>query len=92
MSSCPGSCRGSWRPGFLLVGGGGVVRLVVVVGRHWPLLSGVGRPRDGPAAARSADGKHLDAPCLNLNRRQSAKTMGQPPLQARVCLAVPPLA
>jgi hypothetical protein len=25
------------------------VRLVVVVGRHWPLLSGLGRPRDGPA-------------------------------------------
>lgn len=23
--------------------------LVVVVGRHWPLLSDLGRPRDGPA-------------------------------------------
>lgn len=50
MSSCPGCCRGSWGPGFLLARCGGFVRLVVVVGRHWPLLSGIGRPRDGPVA------------------------------------------
>lgn len=34
------------------------MRLVVVVGRHWLLLSALGRPRDGPASARSADGQH----------------------------------
>lgn len=33
--------------------------LVVVVGRHWLLLSDLGRPRDGPASARSAGGRHL---------------------------------
>ena len=39
------------------------MRLVVGVGRHWPLLSDVGRPRDGPASPgvglRSSDGRHL---------------------------------
>jgi hypothetical protein len=34
------------------------VRLVVDVGHHWPLSSDLGRPRDGPALARSADGQH----------------------------------
>jgi hypothetical protein len=34
------------------------VRLVVVVGRHWPLVSGLGRPRDGPASPHSTDGQH----------------------------------
>lgn len=33
--------------------------LVVVVGRHWPLLSDLGRPRDGPASLRSHDGRHV---------------------------------
>lgn len=35
------------------------MRLVVVVGRHWPLLSDLGRPRDGPVLSRSADGRHF---------------------------------
>lgn len=37
---------GSW---VLLVRHNGLVRLVVVVGRPWPTLSDLGRPRDGPA-------------------------------------------
>lgn len=57
-SSFPGSCRGSWRPATSQLRGGELVRLVVVVGRHWPLLSNVGRPGDGPASARSTDSRH----------------------------------
>lgn len=34
------------------------MRLVVVVGHHWPLVSGLGRPRDGPASPHSPDGWH----------------------------------
>jgi hypothetical protein len=30
------------------------MRLVVVIGRHRPLLSGLGRPRDGPGNDSSA--------------------------------------
>lgn len=30
------------------------MRLVVVVGRHWPLLSNLGRPRDGPIHIRKS--------------------------------------
>lgn len=33
------------------------MRLVVVVGRHWPLSSGLGRPIDGPALPHSTDGR-----------------------------------
>lgn len=64
--------------------------LVVVVGRHWPLSSGLGRPRDGPASAHSADGRHFDMTRLNLSRRQSATMAGAPTDHARVCLAAPP--
>lgn len=64
------------------------MRLVVVVGRHWPLSSGPGRPRDGPA--RSADGWHLRWPRVNLSRRQSATTASAPTGHARVRLAAPP--
>lgn len=42
----------------MLVRNGGLVRLVVVVGRHWPLSSGLGRPRDGPGSPRSTNGRH----------------------------------
>jgi hypothetical protein len=53
MSSCPGSCRGSWGAGFLQLRSGAPERLVVVVGHRWPLLSGLGRPRDGRKAEPS---------------------------------------
>lgn len=35
------------------------MRLLVVVGRHWPLSSSLGRPRDGPALPRLAGGQRL---------------------------------
>ena len=38
--------------------GRGHVRLVVVVGRSWPLPSGLGRPRDGPDLPHSLGGRH----------------------------------
>lgn len=67
------------------------MRLVVVVGRHWPLSSDVGRPRDGPALVRSTDdGGAFDVARLNPSRRQSATVEGQPTDPARVCLAAPP--
>lgn len=46
----------------LLVRGGGIVRLVVAVGRHWPPPSGLGRPRDGPAAEAPPRSLTLPAP------------------------------
>ncbi|WP_373566968.1 ribosomal protein L7/L12 [Streptomyces griseicoloratus] len=52
-SSCPGCCRGSWGSAFSLLMGRGLALLVVVVGRPWPLLSGLGRPRDGPGHGRT---------------------------------------
>lgn len=66
------------------------MRLVVVVGRHWPPSSSLGRPRDGPALMPSADVDTFDTPRLNLSRRQSATTAGAPIDYARVCLAPPP--
>lgn len=65
----------------------------------WSSLVVIGHCRaawDGPGTARlrhtrlAAD--TLDAPRLNLSRRQSAMTAGAPTDQARVCLAAPPQA
>lgn len=35
--------------------------LVVVVGHHWPLLSNLGRPRDGPALPHLTDVRCLQS-------------------------------
>ena len=59
---------------------------------YWPLLSNLGRPRDGPALPHWTDGRHLAAPRLNLSRRQSATTAGALTDHARVCLVPPPQA
>lgn len=57
-SSCPGSCPRSWRPAYSLLRAVPRCACVGVIGHRWPLLSNLARPRDGPALARSADGRH----------------------------------
>jgi hypothetical protein len=65
------------------------VCLVVDVGRHRPLLSGCGRPRDGPALARSAGGQH---PRCDLSGRQPPTVSHDAELRTpTVCIAPPPL-
>ena len=58
---------------------------MVIIGRHWPLSSNLGRPGDGPTLAPSDDGRHFDMTRLHLSRRQSATMAGAPTDHARLC-------
>lgn len=61
-------------------------------GRCWSSLATVERPRTAQLRPTRLTAGTLDAPGLNLNRRQSVTMAGAPTDHARVCLAAPPLA